>query len=141
MIDAFVKKFNDNRENIKKDLMNTTLRQTYIALFRLLCVYLSDEENEWDFPDPKRIEHFGHGDYQGTDVFAVACGGYQPRQYWITYVDYGSCSGCDTLCAVNDLCEYNYITNGYDVTMEAADRYLVIMLHMLQRMKPMREDA
>jgi len=42
------------------------------------------------------------GEYQGTFIFLIPFDLYQPccDDYLMTYVDYGSCSGCDTLQAI-----------------------------------------
>lgn len=41
------------------------------------------------------------GDYQGTLLFAIPFDTYQPdeSEYILTYIGYGSCSGCDALQA------------------------------------------
>ena len=45
-----------------------------------------------------------NGDYQGTQLFLIPRDTYQPSEseYLMTYVGYGSCSGCDTLQAIQD---------------------------------------
>jgi hypothetical protein len=47
----------------------------------------------------ERITEIDNGDYQGTLLFVIPEAGYQPTEYeyLITFVGYGSCSGCDTL--------------------------------------------
>lgn len=90
--------------------------------------------SEYDCPDPDRITRIDHGSWQGTLVFVIGEGGYQPDDYYVTKVGYGSCSHCDAFEAI----ESNY--HEYDdegdsiVTEAAAKQYLTLGLHMLQRM-------
>lgn len=44
------------------------------------------------------------GHYQGTLIFVIHKNTYQPYEgeYLMTYVNYGSCSGCDTLLAIQN---------------------------------------
>lgn len=51
---------------------------------------------EWD---SEHIREIDDGDYQGTIIFVIHIKRYQPseEEYLFTYVDYGSCSCCDTL--------------------------------------------
>lgn len=52
--------------------------------------------------DLKRITEIDDGGYQGTLLYVIPFNTYNPREgdYLMTYVDYGSCSGCDTLQAI-----------------------------------------
>lgn len=45
------------------------------------------------------ITEIDNGDYQGTLLFMIPRNTYQPdpHSYILTFVDYGSCCGCDTL--------------------------------------------
>lgn len=45
-----------------------------------------------------------NGDYQGTLIFMIPFDTYQPDEYEyiMTYIGYGSCSGCDALQAAQD---------------------------------------
>ena len=47
----------------------------------------------------EKITEIDDGDYQGTLIFLIPFATYQPdeSEYLMTYVGYGSCSGCDTL--------------------------------------------
>lgn len=52
--------------------------------------------------DLEHITVVDNGDYQGTLLFLIPFDTYQPseHEYIMTYVGYGSCSGCDALQAV-----------------------------------------
>lgn len=45
------------------------------------------------------ITQIDNGDYQGTLLFTIPFDTYQPQEYeyLMTYIGYGSCSGCDAL--------------------------------------------
>lgn len=55
--------------------------------------------------DTDRITMIDDGDYQGTYLYLIPFATYQPSEceYLMTYVDYGSCSGCDTLQYIQSL--------------------------------------
>lgn len=48
------------------------------------------------------ITTIDNGDYQGTQLFVMPMNTYQPceYEYIMTYANYGSCSGCDTLLSI-----------------------------------------
>lgn len=50
------------------------------------------------------ITVINNGDYQGTLIFVIPFDTYQPDEYEyvMTYIGYGSCSGCDALQAARD---------------------------------------
>ena len=50
------------------------------------------------------ITEIDDGDYQGTLLYLIPFETYQPdaSRYLLTHVGYGSCSGCDTLQAIQD---------------------------------------
>lgn len=64
------------------------------------CV-LNNDEDMWDSEGVKTVDN---GDYQGTLLFLIPANTYQPSEYeyLMTCVGYGSCSGCDTLQAIQD---------------------------------------
>lgn len=105
--------------------------ESYGALVKRLVELLADED-AYDTPDPSRIHVIDDGDYQGTRLFIVGASGYQPTAYWSIFVNYGSCSGCDTFQAIG----------GYssDVSEEQAGEYYTLMLHMAQSMKLLRDE-
>ena len=60
---------------------------------------LTTFENGWD---SNHITVVDDGDYQGTLMFLIPRNIYQPSEYeyLLTYVNYGSCSVCDTLLSI-----------------------------------------
>lgn len=97
----------------------------YVDIVRAVVSILSDG---YQAPDPDRIHEINDGDYQGTLVFVIASKGYQPSNYWVVKVSYGSCSGCDTLQAIRG---YSEDSPNDD---QVAD-YMVLALHILQGLK------
>lgn len=85
---------------------------------------------DYDSPDPNRIHRIDDGDYQGTLLFVIAANGYQPDTYWYVKVSYGSCSGCDTLAAINDY-------SGEPPTPQQVKDYMTLALHIVQGLKEM----
>lgn len=135
MIESFVKKFDSKRPWLREQLGKPCDRSpSYGDLVRLLCTALEDPDDDSDFPDPARITRIDHGDYQGTIVFVIAAGGYQPHNHWATWVWYGSCGGCDTLQSINDDVPYDYEHGKYTPSDKNVDAWLTVMLHLLQHM-------
>lgn len=62
------------------------------------------EKDLWSY-DKLKVESIAvidDGDYQGTLILMIPFNAYQPSpcDYLMTYVYYGSCSGCDTMRAI-----------------------------------------
>lgn len=58
-----------------------------------------NEMDEYPRLDVNNITEINNGDYQGTLIYLVPFETYQPShyEYLMTYIEYGSCSCCDTL--------------------------------------------
>ena len=71
----------------------------YKDLVKLTVVFILNDENEWSV---NKIKEIDDGDYQGTLLYLIPEDTYQPNssEYLMTFVEYGSCSGCDTLQAI-----------------------------------------
>lgn len=61
-------------------------------------------EYEHSLLDLAKIHKIDDGSYQGTFLFLIPFDECQPSEYeyLMTYVGYGSCSGCDALQAIQD---------------------------------------
>ena len=92
------------------------------------------------FEKPK-IYEIDDGYYQGTLLYLLVDKDiYQPKQYdyLTTFVDYGSCSGCDTLMQIQDgdpYKEYDEIPDD-----NQTKEYMTLCLHIVQRMKYFNES-
>lgn len=131
-----IQKFVDRFMAAEKDLLarfHVAHPNSYKEVMRAVVETIRDPE-EYDTPDPERIHEIDDGDYQGTLVYVIGAGGYQPSTYWYVKVGYGSCSGCDTLEAIG----------GYSnepPTAEQAKEYWTLALHVVQGLKQMGEDS
>ena len=100
---AIVKRnWDKNKEVLEQEIRNSdTLNDcNYLDLVKLsFKVILSDKELNLD-----GITLIDNGDYQGTQLFLIPFETYQPTEYeyLMTHVSYGSCSGCDTLQAIQN---------------------------------------
>ena len=96
----------------------------------LKILFKSEDDNGYGLPDFKKITAIDDGDYQGTILFLIPAKVYQPSEnnYWYTAVDYGSCSGCDTL---QGICNFS---NGLP-NEKQIEALWTLCLHMMQKMK------
>lgn len=106
MIKYCLKKWEKNKDKLEtairadKTINNEELEYDYLV--KLVVDYiLNDEENQKDCQtwDSDRISRVDSGEWQGTLLYLIPTKDYQPAeyQYLMTFVDYGSCAGCDTL--------------------------------------------
>ena len=91
-----------NKSALKDALMNDKEIRTcsYKYLVELVVKHILNDSKEDDCEwNVSKITEIDDGDYQGTLLFVIPKDRYQPQEYeyLITYVGYGSCSGCDTL--------------------------------------------
>ncbi|MGX4591652.1 hypothetical protein ACWJU5_16230 [Clostridioides difficile] len=90
---------------LESDFINHDSYCSYEDLVKLSVKYiLNDNTNEDDEWDVNNISEIDDGDFQGTLLYLIPKKIYQPseREYLMTYVGYGSCSGCDTLIDIQD---------------------------------------
>lgn len=106
MIKYCLGKWNKNRKRLEEVLSKDTTLNTceYVYLVKLVVDnILNDEDNSFsDDWDSTNITVIDNGDYQGTQLFLIPIRAYQPSEYeyLMTYVNYGSCSSCDTLLSI-----------------------------------------
>jgi hypothetical protein len=96
-----LKKWDENKkileERLKKDTSLIDCEYVYLVKMVVECILnQGDEVHEFD---SENITVIDNGDYQGTQLFMIPMDSCQPEEYEyiLTYVGYGSCSGCDTL--------------------------------------------
>lgn len=96
-------KWNKNRSTLEKKLRETNLcGVNYLDLLKLTvkCIFNDDAfDVKWD---TENITEIDNGDYQGTLLYLIPGDYYQPSEseYLMTYIGYGSCSGCDLLQSI-----------------------------------------
>lgn len=127
MITEFIEKFEDQKTTLE-NLFRQKHPDSYQEIVRNVIGVLGNDE--YGSPDKNRIHVIDDGDYQGTLVFVIAANGYQPDDYWYVKVDYGSCSGCDTLQAITEYSD--------DPPTESQIKdYMTLALHIVQGLKAM----
>ena len=110
MIKYCIEKWDKNKDLLRSVLDNNKLLNhvlnkndddpleylEYKDLVKLTVMFILNDENEWD---ENKIKEIDDGDYQGTLLYLIPEDTYQPNssEYLMTFVEYGSCSGCDTL--------------------------------------------
>ena len=113
MIKYCIEKWDKNKDLLRSALDNNKLLNhvlnkkdddpleylEYKDLVKLTVMFILNDENEWD---ANKITEIDDGDYQGTLLYLIPEDTYQPNpsEYLMTFVEYGSCSGCDTLQAI-----------------------------------------
>ena len=112
MIKYCIEKWDKNKDLLRSalnnnELLNHVLNKNddpleyleYKDLVKLTVMFILNDENEWN---TNRIKKIDDGDYQGTLLYLIPEDTYQPNssEYLMTFVEYGSCSGCDTLQAI-----------------------------------------
>lgn len=124
MITEFIDKFIEIRVTLLEQFCQKE-PNSYEDIFTQTIEMMFKDCDEYSYPDFKRITVIDHGEYQGTLVFVVGGCEYQTSNYWMTSVDYGSCSGCDTFEAYSDC----------DNPEESAPHMITMALHMIEGMK------
>lgn len=137
MIQIFVDRFMESKPKLEAAFL-AARPESYKDLVKAVVGALAtdDELYSWENPDPDRIHQIDDGDYQGTLVFVIAAQGYQPSTYWYVKVDYGSCSGCDTLASVRECSDYDSETPNQN----EIDGYMTLALHIVQGLKKMGDE-
>ena len=136
MIKEFIEKW-DKYKNELEEYFKTNKQLEYSS-YELIVKALFDiiiNKDEEDKFNTENITVIDDGDYQGTRIFILHKDWYQPsvEDYVYTNTYYGSCSGCDTLLAIN----------GYDEDMpneEQIKEYMTLALHLLQKCKYMIDE-
>ena len=110
MIKYCIEKWDKNKDLLRSALNNNKLLNhvlnrndddpleylEYKDLVKLTVMFILNDKNEWN---ENKIKEIDDGDYQGTLLYLIPEDTYQPNssEYLMTFVEYGSCSACDTL--------------------------------------------
>lgn len=131
MIQEFVERFEKNKSQIEA-AFKANHPESYIDVVREVIKAVTNDDGYGEI-DPERIHQIDDGDCQGTVLFVIAAKGYQPHDYWFVKVGYGSCSGCDTLQAIDDSWDDKPPTD------DQVSQYMTLALHIVQGLKFMGE--
>lgn len=112
MLKILYEKWEKNREALKSAISRIpdVSELEYKDLVKLTFSAIYNDGDDTDIPYGYKslgLDHItmiDNGDYQGTLLFLIPFKTYQPSEseYLMTYVGYGSCSGCDTLLSIVD---------------------------------------
>lgn len=105
MLKYCLRKWDENKKKLEEELLKDPdlngCKYKHIVEKVVEIILNTNEEYLWN---SEGITEIDDGDYQGTLLFLIPRKTYQPseHEYLMTYVGYGSCSGCDTLQAIQD---------------------------------------
>ena len=130
MIKEFVKLWDENKDKLEEVIRNSTdhCNWRYKDIVILLFEHVINKgEVKYDTKD---IDVLCHSDYTGTLVFILhdSSGVISVEDYVYTNADYGSCSCCDTLQAIQEINLESELPND-----EQVQDYMMLCLHLLQR--------
>lgn len=108
MIKFAVDQWDKNKKRLENNILNNLEAYNEFSYSELVGKVVdfifNDEDSKYsdDEYDSKNITEIDNGDYQGTLLYLIPLKTYQPSEdgYLMTYVGYGSCSGCDTLQSI-----------------------------------------
>ena len=134
MENGLILQWEKNKHIIEKwfyELENASYTK-YLDIVKFLFenVLKPNEDNEFDVESITLIDD---GDYQGTYLFIIPIETYQPnaKEYYVTTVSYGSCSGCDTLQGIFD--------DSDDIDKQKVEDLMSLALHLVQKTKKIYE--
>ena len=105
MLRIIVYQWDRNKGKLRETLSKMDLSTVeYKDLVKIAfdVVYNSYIPDDYYTLDTNKITEIDNGEYQGTLLYLIPFKTYQPGEYeyLMTYVGYGSCSGCDTLTSL-----------------------------------------
>ena len=108
MLKACVKQWDKNKGRLEQVFRrvsgwnNCTYRQLVEVLVRF--VLNDNDQYDWEGWDYTRITEIDNGGYCGTLIYLIPANDSEPSEYdyLMTYVRYGSCSGCDSLKRIQE---------------------------------------
>ena len=126
MIQSFIDKFEQNKSKLREQFEKSH-PENYQDVVKGVIKTLSSED-DYRMPDSDNIHEIDDGHCQGTLLYVIPESCYQPDTYWVVKVDYGSCSGCDTLQSINGYSDES-------PTKQQVDDYMTLALHIVQGLK------
>lgn len=107
MLKFCVEQWDKNKGKLERDIQENISKYNELyykdLVKKVVSLVLNDTDVDYnDDWDSENITEIDNGDYQGTLLYLIPLKTYQPSEseYLMTYVGYGSCSGCDTLQSV-----------------------------------------
>lgn len=127
MIEKFVKIWDEHKQEVE-EIYRAKHPDSYIEIVENVVKLLNKHDMLYNKISTK-IHCIDDGDYQGTLLFIIPKGTYQPYEYFYVRVGYGSCSGCDTLEGIRN--------HDYDKSPseQQVKDYVTLSLHIIQGLK------
>lgn len=136
MINEFVQKWDKYKNDLEKYFRETNQDEydEYSKIVKVLFEKVINKDIDYGEYNTEEMLVIDDGDYQGTQIFILHRDVYQPgaEDYVYTNTYYGSCSGCDTLQAIQS---WGELPNE-----EQIKDYMELSLHLLQKCRFMSED-
>mgnify|MGYP001575724363 CR=1 FL=1 len=140
MIQKFVDIFMDNKDKLRSVFAQKHVKD-YMEVVKNVIQLIHDNFEQYEHtheyylypPDPNLIHEINNGSYQGTLVYVIPEECCQPSTHWYIRVNYGSCSGCDTLQRIVDC-------SGDPPSEKQLDDYMILAMHIVQGLKSMDGD-
>ena len=134
MIDAFVKAWDERKGEIEAKFREEE-PSCYKDIVQAVIAIL-DKTETYGAPNANGIHEINDGDYQGTLLYIIPEDTYQPHNYWYVRVWYGSCSGCDTLEAIQESKPWRKDEKDLHKDKRIKE-YMTLALHIIQQLKSM----
>ena len=121
---------------IRTDATINNEEREYDYLVKLVVEYIlneeGNEEGDADVWDSERIYKVDDGKWRGTQLFLIPKDTYVPaeHEYLMTYADYGSCTGCDTLLYIR----HGYCNEGKFPTEQQVKDYMTLCRDLISHM-------
>ena len=138
MIQEIIKRWDKNKYKLE-EYFSTTKQEKYCSyeaiIQQIFELVINSDEDSYERFNINKMTVIDDGYYQGTQIFIIPKDTYQPNidDYLITHTYYGSCSGCDVLEGIR-----NY-SSGLP-TEQQVKEYMILALHLVQKMKRITDD-
>lgn len=105
MLKYCYEKWDKNKDKLEEALKKTDLsRVEYRDLIVLTVEHILKDDDDYGYYqwNEKNITEINDGSYSGTLLYLIPMDACEPSewQYLMTYIGYGSCSGCDLLQSI-----------------------------------------
>lgn len=142
MLDFIIKQWDKNKNSLREYLENASYDDvdTYEKLVKLVITHIINKDNDMYGETIKlsNLKEIDYGDYQGTLIYIFPADTYQPSAYDTFYisVEYGSCSGCDTLLSIVGY----YFGETEKLGKEQVDDLMKLCLHLVQNIHRFKDE-
>lgn len=106
MVDFFITQWNKNKDVLREYIKNNNMENfdEYEKLVKLVLELVINKDNDvyGETINVEKLIEINFGEYQGCLIYVFPNDTHQPMasETFYTTVDYGSCSGCDTLLSI-----------------------------------------